>query len=91
MEIEPPTWEPKVLDVVEWERSVMFAEMESIEHYEQNKKKYLKKTVKELSKIVMEFSSEIRRLRHKCDEEVWRCIWQTDEDIAAEKEQCKKT
>lgn len=36
---------------------------------------------------VLRLSTEIRRLRHKCGEDVWTCVSQTKEDI--EKEVCK--
>jgi len=44
-----------------------------------------------LRSYVLRMSEEIRRLRHKCGEDVWKCVDTTDEQDEKEKARCRAT
>lgn len=69
--------ESKPLTIREWEGMHIDAEFPSVGI------PIDKEQTQELAKSVLKLSSEIRRLRHKCNEEVWVSTWETEEDSFA--------
>lgn len=49
-----------------------------------------KENSQQLAKNILILSEEIRRLRYKCGEKVWNCVWEDDEDIKAIKDAYRK-
>jgi len=87
--VPPPKnerWCYEPLDELDWENMVIEAELPMF--IEQND---LREQANKLSAYVLRMSEEIRRLRHKCNEEVWFSCSSTPEDDQKEKEKCQKT
>jgi len=77
------------LDLWEWEKMVMNAELAEIEHFENEVA--MRQRLIELASAVMKMNGEIWRMRMTYGEETWIPVYKSDEDMAKERRQYELT